>query len=75
MRGCRVPGLGGTGGATEGSWVVVVAVIIDEAPCSVTDVGGGVGWRCFCLAPKLRSPRKLVCRGVRLTDEAAGGGA
>ena len=41
-RGCLVPGRGGNGGAAEGSWVVVVAVTIEEAPWRVTDGGGGV---------------------------------
>ena len=75
MRGCRVPGLGGTGWVAEGSWVELEAVITEEAPWSVTAAGGGVLGRRVCVSLKLRSSRKLVWRGVRLTVEAAGIGA
>ena len=32
LRGCRVPGRGGTGWVADGSWVVFEAVVTDEAP-------------------------------------------
>ena len=74
-RGCLVPARGGCGGATDGSWVVVVDVTIEEAPCRVTDGGGGVDWRCFGWAPRLRSSRRPEKRGVRLTGAGGGGAA